>query len=148
MDNDNHAVVWLDHSEAKVFRFEQDEEAEVHIHSHTSLQRLHHRQGGWEAGGNPPDDREFFARIAGALEHAGGAVIAGPGNAKSALKEFLDRTRPHLAARVFVAEIADTHPGTHALLALARRYFGSGATQSPDPLRSAAVESSAPGRGP
>jgi hypothetical protein len=41
-----HAVVWVDHSEAKVFRFSGDEDS--------SLQRLHHRREGWEAGGNPP----------------------------------------------------------------------------------------------
>jgi len=51
----HHAVVWLDHSEAKVFRFGADEESEVDMHSHTSLQRLHHGRDGWEAGGNPPD---------------------------------------------------------------------------------------------
>jgi stalled ribosome rescue protein Dom34 len=125
VDHDHHAVVWLDHSEAKIFRFASDEEAEVQVHSHTSLQRLHHRAGGWEAGGNPPDDTEFFERIAGALDHTGGTVITGPGNAKSALKEFLDRARPHLASRVFAVEGADAHPGTHALLALGRRYFGA-----------------------
>jgi len=50
-----HAVVWLDHSEAKVFRFDGAEKSEADIHSHTSLQRLHHRRTGWEAGGNPPN---------------------------------------------------------------------------------------------
>jgi hypothetical protein len=56
-----HAVVWVDHSAAKVFRFSGDEESEVDIHSHATLQRLHHSRGGWEAGGNPPEHAEFFA---------------------------------------------------------------------------------------
>ncbi len=132
MDQNYHAVVWLDHSEAKIFRFAQNEDTEFHIHAHTSLQRLHHRRNGWEAGGNPPVDTEFFERIAGALDHMGGTVITGPGNAKSALKEFLDHTRPELASRVFAVEVADAHPGTHALLALGRRYF-SPLPQSPAP---------------
>lgn len=71
MNDVYHAVVWLDHSEAKVFRFDGAEESEVDIHSHSSLQRLHHRRDGWEAGGNPPDDTEFFQRIIGALDHTG-----------------------------------------------------------------------------
>jgi hypothetical protein len=58
MNDLNHAIVWIDHSEAKVCRFGATDDSEVEVHSHTSLQRLHHRQGGWEAGGNPPDDGE------------------------------------------------------------------------------------------
>ncbi len=131
-----HAVVWLDHSEAKVLRFSEDEESEVDVHSHTSLQRLHHRRTGWEAGGNPPDDTEFFERILKTLDHTGGTVITGPGNAKSALKAFLDHARPNCASRVFTVETLD-HPAADALadalLALGRRYFKSAVpAQSPD----------------
>ena len=120
----HHAVVWLDHSEAKVLRFGPDEESEVHMHSHTSLQRLHHRRDGWEAGGNPPDDAEFFQRILGALDHSEGTVITGPGNAKSALKAYIDHHRPEGAARVFAVEGQD-HPAADALLALGREFFKS-----------------------
>jgi stalled ribosome rescue protein Dom34 len=122
MDLVHHAVVWLDHTEAKVFRFDGVGESEVNIHSHASLQRLHHRPEGWEAGGNPPDDTEFFQRIIGALDHSGNTVITGPGNAKAALKAFMDRHRPDLASRVLASETLD-HPSTELLLALGRRYF-------------------------
>jgi stalled ribosome rescue protein Dom34 len=117
-----HAVVWLDHTEAKVFRFDGAEESEVDIHTHTSLQRLHHRREGWEAGGNPPDDTEFFKRIIGALDHTGNTIITGPGNAKTALKTFIDHHRPELASRVLAAETLD-HASPELLLALGRRYF-------------------------
>jgi stalled ribosome rescue protein Dom34 len=130
--NSHHAVVWLDHTEAKVFRFNGDENSEIDLHSHTSLQRLHHRGGGLEAGDNPPQDSEFFKRIIGALDHTGGTVITGPGNTKLALKAFLDHHRPDLAAHVFAVETLD-HPGTESLLALGHRYFtGSAATHTPD----------------
>ena len=119
-----HAVVWVDHSAAKVFRFSGDEESEVDIHSHASLQSLHHRRGGWEAGGNLPEQAEFFQRIAGALDHAGGTVVTGPGNAKVELKTYLDEQRPDVASRVFAVETLD-HPAADALFALGRRYFKS-----------------------
>ena len=122
MSNICHAVVWVDHSEARVFRFGEEDDSEVDIHSHTSLQRLHHTREGWEAGGNPPDDKEFFTRIIGALDHAGGTVITGPGNAKTALKAFIDGHRPALATRVLAVEPLD-RPDSAALLALGRRYF-------------------------
>ncbi len=121
MSDGYHAVVWLDHSEAKVFRFDGAEKSEADIHSHTSLQRLHHRRTGWEAGGNPPEDTEFFERIISALDHPGGTVITGPGNAKSAFKAFLDHARPNIASHV-VAVVDLDHPTADALLALGRRY--------------------------
>jgi stalled ribosome rescue protein Dom34 len=132
MSDQNHAIVWIDHSEARILRFGAGDVFETDVHSHTSLQRLHHSRTGWEAGGNPPDDTEFFKRILGALEqsggavgHPGGTVITGPGNAKSALKTFLDRVWPGVPARVFAVESED-HPEAAALLALGRRYFPAG----------------------
>jgi hypothetical protein len=101
VSNIYHAVVWLDHTEAKVFRFDGAAESEVDIHTHTSLERLHHRREGWEAGGNPPDDTEF---------------------SKTALKTFIDHHRPELASRVLAAETLD-HASPQLLLALGRRYF-------------------------
>lgn len=122
MSDINHAIVWLDHSQAKLFLFRADEESRINIHSHTSLQRLHHRHTGWEAGGNPPDDTEFFHRISEALDHAGGTVLSGPGNAKLALKTYLDQHRPDLAPRVSVVDSLDD-PTADAMLDRGRQYF-------------------------
>lgn len=122
MSNTKHAIVWIDHQEARIFRFGDEESPEIDVHSHTSLQRLHHRRTGWEAGGNPPDDTEFFKRILDALDDAGGTIITGPGNAKTALKEFLDRARPASASRVFAIETLH-QPDAEALRAMGRRQF-------------------------
>jgi stalled ribosome rescue protein Dom34 len=84
---------------------------------------LHHSRTGWEAGGNAPDDTEFFGRINGALEDSEGTVIAGPGNAKSALKAFLDHARPNVASHVLAVETIEDLPGADTLHALGRRYF-------------------------
>jgi len=46
----HHAIVWIDHREAKVYRFSERDEPPVQVNAHNSLQRLHHRHGGWEAG--------------------------------------------------------------------------------------------------
>jgi len=126
VSNDYHAVVWVNHAEAKVCRFKGNEESESDVHSHTSLQRLHHRATGWEAGGNTPDDTEFFKRIHGALEHSESTVIAGPGNAKSELKSYLDRLNPDVVSQVSTVETMGDHPADGALLELGRRYFDSG----------------------
>jgi stalled ribosome rescue protein Dom34 len=129
MNHAYHAIVWIDHREAKVCRFSANDDAEVQINAHTSLQRLHHRHGGWEAGGNPPQDTEFFRRIAATLHHIAGIVVAGPGNAKSAFKKFLDDLHPDVASHVFAVETADH--GDQALLALGRGYFHLNDTPAP-----------------
>ncbi len=130
MNGFHHALVWMDHSEAKVFRFSGDEETQVDVHSHTSLQHLHHRATGWEAGGNRPDDTEFYERIIGTLDPTGAILITGPGNSKVIFKAFLDHFRPSVAARVCALETLDL-PGADALLALVRRYFKGGTSKSP-----------------
>ena len=118
----HHAIVWIDHREAKVYRFTRDDESEVQVNSHTSLQRLHHRRGGWEAGGNLQDDSEFFRRVAETLGETAGIVVTGPGNAKSAFKSYMDHLRPNLASQVFTVEAID-HPDEESLLALGREHF-------------------------
>ena len=132
MNGFHHALIWIDHSEAKVFRFSDHEETRVDVHSHTSLQRLHHRATGWEAGGNPPDYTEFYQRILGTLDPTGAILITGPGSSKVNFKAFLDHSRPSVAARVCAMETLD-QPGADALLALVRRYF-KGDIQSQSPM--------------
>ena len=47
MTNGYHAVIWINHAEAKICRFSANQESEVDLHSHTSLQGLHHSRTGW-----------------------------------------------------------------------------------------------------
>ena len=116
------AIVWIDHQEAKVYRFNGSDASELKVHSHTSLQRLHHRRGGWEAGGNPPEDGEFFHRIAGTLEGTGDLLITGPGNAMWAFKTYMERLHPEHASQIHTLETGD-YPGDEALLALGRTHL-------------------------
>ncbi len=141
MNNIHHAIVWIDHSEATVSRFRGSDESDVDVHSHASLQRLHHRRTGWEAGGNMPEDTEFYQRIVAALDGEGGVLITGPGNAKLAFKAFLDQHRPTVSSRVVAIETT-LQPVPAELRALGRRYF-AGPVASP-----AADETAAPDTGP
>ncbi|MGD0504613.1 MAG: hypothetical protein ABSD02_17880 [Steroidobacteraceae bacterium] len=118
----HHALVWIDHQEAKVYRFAGDDESEMNVNSRTSLQRLHHRREGWEAGGNPPENSDFFRRVAGTLGQTAGILVTGPGNAKSAFKVYMDHLRPYHASQVFTVETID-QPSDEALLSLGREHF-------------------------
>jgi stalled ribosome rescue protein Dom34 len=134
----HHAIVWIDHREAKVYRFSERDEPPVQVNAHNSLQRLHHRHGGWEAGGNPLQDGEFFGRVAGTLDQAGQILVTGPGDAKLAFKTYLDQHRPDSAAQVLTLERAD-YPGDEALLALGREHVRFPVTEAHSRPRSPVV---------
>jgi stalled ribosome rescue protein Dom34 len=131
----HYAIVWIDHREAKVYRFACYDEPPLKVNSHNSLQRLHHRRGGWEAGGNPTEDHEFFGRIAGTLDQTAQILVTGPGDAKLAFKAYMDQLRPHDASQVMIVEMIN-HPGDEALYALGREHFHVEA--SPEPQKVAA----------
>ena len=116
-----HAIVWIDHREANVFHLSSTEETKVVINSHTSVQRLHHK-GLADGGTHQPVDTGFFVRIASALNHTGGTLIAGPGEAKFEFERYLRQNRPDLAAQVHRLE-ATEHGGDAGLIALAREHF-------------------------
>lgn len=121
MSAQRHAIVWVDHQEARIFQIDAAEPSRIDIHSHVSVQRLHHRQNP-DPRAPPPVDTEFYDRIAAALDHAGGTLITGPGNAKYELDAYLRQARPGLATKVN-AENLRTHPGDAALVAIAARTF-------------------------
>ena len=118
----HHAIVWIDHREAKVYRFVGNDESQVQVNSHNSLQRLHHRRSGWEAGSGLPEDGEFFGRVAATLDQSAGILVIGPGDARLAFKTYLVHLHPNQAPQVHTVEMIDP-PGDEALLALGRDYF-------------------------
>lgn len=116
-----HGLVWIDHREADVFRFDETSDTKVVINSHTSVQRLHH-QNRPEASEREPADTEFFARIVSALDRTAGLMIAGPGEARHDFERYVRRNRPDLGAHVHGVDTVG-HPDREELIALARDHF-------------------------
>jgi stalled ribosome rescue protein Dom34 len=116
-----HAIVWMNHNAAEVFRIDTGEDSKRVVNSHTSLQGLHHL-GPADGGEHHAVDADYFTRIASALNHVGGILLAGPGQARFELGRFLGKTRPDLAAHMHELDIPG-HPGDAALVALAREHF-------------------------
>ncbi len=108
-----HAIVWIDHREARIFHFNETDAERIVVHSH------HARSTG---SGHHGVDREFVQRVTSELTHTGAILITGPANAKLELRGFLVEHRPDLAQRISGVEPLD-HPSDGALLALARRFF-------------------------
>ncbi len=116
-----YAIVWINHNAAEIFRINALEQSKLVVNSHTSTQSLHHR-GDDNGSHDHPVDTEYFSRIASTLNHVGGTLLAGPGEARFELGRFLGETRPDLAAHAHELDTA-THPGDAGLVAMARDYF-------------------------
>lgn len=119
--NHYHALVWIDHREAKVFHFNDSDAQKELVRSQHPNQHLHHKAN--ERGsGHAPVDKEFLSRVATALESAGAVLITGPGSAKTELDTYIKSKAPALAQRISGIETLD-HPTDGALVALGRKFF-------------------------
>jgi stalled ribosome rescue protein Dom34 len=118
-----HAVVWLDHHEAKIFQFNSAEAEAAHVLPAKPHVHLHHHHGG-DTDGRAKPDMNFYRDIAKALAPAGEILICGPSQAKLELAKFLEQHEPAIHKRVAGVETVD-HPSDPQIVAHARTYFRS-----------------------
>jgi stalled ribosome rescue protein Dom34 len=121
MTDHYHALVWIDHREAKVFQFDATDVERTSIRSSHPDQHIHHKANSGDSG-HASVDKEFLKRVAAALSHAGAILITGPANAKTELAHYIEQTQPNLAQRISGVEALD-HPSDGELIALARTFF-------------------------
>jgi stalled ribosome rescue protein Dom34 len=117
-----HAVVWLDHAEARIFEFSADAVERKRIPNKHAA-HLHHKAGVIGAGKASVDDG-YLKHVAEGLADTGEVLVVGPGNAKLELIRYLHRHAPQLEKRIVGVETAD-HPSDGQLVAHARKYFNA-----------------------
>jgi DNA-binding MurR/RpiR family transcriptional regulator len=116
-----HAVVWIDHSQARIFHIGLAGEDEVTLHPHLQTKHLHHKANSIGSGHAAPD-KAFLAQITSALSDAGEILIIGPAGAKTELAKYLREQHPTIGERVVAVEAAD-HPTDGEIVAYAKRHF-------------------------
>ena len=116
-----HAIVWLDHREARIISFSLGASTEFEVHAHNPDQHIHHKAGSIGSG-HAADDHQFFDDIVASLVGIHEVLIAGPGNAKTAFQTYVGERHANLADRVVGIETLD-HPTDPELLAHARKSF-------------------------
>ena len=116
-----HAVVWIDHRQARVFHVGLTGADEMTLHPHLPTRHLHHKANTIGSGHAAPDT-EFLAEVASALADAGEILILGPAGAKTELAKFLREKHAPIGARIAAVEAAD-HPTDGQIVAYARRHF-------------------------
>jgi stalled ribosome rescue protein Dom34 len=121
MSTHYHALVWIDHREAKIFQFDAADVDHTTVRSTHPHQHIHHKANAGDSG-HAPLDKEYLKHVAAALATAGAILITGPAGAKTELATYIKQTQPKLAERISGVEALD-HPTDGALVDFARRFF-------------------------
>lgn len=124
-----HALVWIDHHEARVFHFNADAVDHLNVHPSNPHSHIHHKANSIGSG-HAAEDQAFFHAVVNAIANAGALLITGPANAKHELMKHIEHHDPKLALRVSAVETVD-HPTDAALVAHARKYFRAADRMTP-----------------
>lgn len=116
-----HAVVWLDHREARVIDFSSDDVHKAVVRSHAGHRQVHHRSGS-VSGTHLQDDQKFFDEVIAAVGDAKEVLVVGPGQTKAGFRHFVDDRHRDFGRRIVGVESLD-HPSDGELLNFARKYF-------------------------
>ncbi|WP_036258950.1 hypothetical protein [Methylocapsa aurea] len=129
MTEHNHAAVWIDHREARVFHFNAEEVDATVIHPHGKHLHIHHRTDAIGSG-DAVEDQAFLQDVVKAIGGSKAVLITGPGMAKTALVKHIARRDPKMMEAIAGVETVD-HPTDGALVAHARAYFKAADRLSP-----------------
>ncbi|WP_295996911.1 translational machinery protein [Rugamonas sp.] len=113
----NHAVVWLDQTEAHVIHFTRDA-AESEVVKTTSQ----HQKAGVVGNNRAEEDTTYMDEVATAITASKEILIVGPGMEKLSFMRHLTKHHGDTAEKVISVETVD-HPNDAQLLAYARKYF-------------------------
>ncbi|MDO8839183.1 MAG: translational machinery protein [Parvibaculum sp.] len=116
-----HAVVWIDHHEARILDFNADDAHTTAVQLKHAASRGHSKLGG-RASWRESEDTDYFDEVAANLDGIGEILIVGPANAKLGFLKRLQTKHAALAGRVVGVETVD-HPTGGELLKYARAYF-------------------------
>jgi stalled ribosome rescue protein Dom34 len=117
----------MDSREAHVFRFNAEDVEQERLKAHMPFRKVHHKAGVIGAG-RAAADLDFFDRIIDSLRGSQEWILAGPGQAKEALLNYLEKYKSldgHVAglcSRLARVEPTD-HPTDGELLKHARQAF-------------------------
>ena len=116
-----HAVIWIDHREARVFHFNPTDVDKLVIHPHDPTHHIHHKANAIGSG-RAAEDEDFYHSVVEAVADAGAILITGPANAKTELVKHIHHRDAALMGRIKGIETVD-HPTDGELVAHARKYF-------------------------
>jgi stalled ribosome rescue protein Dom34 len=129
MSTHNHAIIWIDHREARIFHFNRIEADSQVLHPHNPHTHIHHKANSIGSG-HAAEDQAFFRDIAAAIGGVQAFLVTGPANAKTEFVKHLHRHNHDLIEKLAGVETVD-HPSDGQLLDYARRYFKAADLMTP-----------------
>ena len=117
----SHAVVWIDHAQARVLHFDGDTSRVQVVLPEGGTPHLHHKANSSDSG-HLPENQVYLHAVGQALAGADSVLVTGPANAKVDRMKHIARHDPLLLAKVSEVQTVD-HPSDGQLLELARRHF-------------------------
>ena len=118
-----HAVVWIDHREARVFHFNPTDVEKLVLHPDHPTKHIHHKANSIGSG-HVAADNEFLHAVAQAVADAGAVLITGPASTKAELVKHIDQHDHALMKLIAGVETVD-HPSDAQLVAFARHYLAA-----------------------
>jgi stalled ribosome rescue protein Dom34 len=119
-----HAVVWLDHLQARIFHLGLSGTDEVILHPQMPTRHIHHKANSIGSG-HVHESEEFLSHVLDAVRDAGEILILGPSGAKIELAKYIREQNPKVGSRIVAVESAD-HPTDGEIVAYAKRHFKIG----------------------
>ena len=116
-----HAVIWIDHREARVSHFNAEDVERLVLHPDHPTRHIHHKANSIGSG-HASADHDYLHAVAESVADAGAVLITGPANAKTELVEHIRVHDPQLTKLVVGVETVD-HPSDSQLVAQAKKYF-------------------------
>ena len=121
MSDHFHAVVYIDHREALIFEFAENDVTEHRVRPKDREGNLHHKAGS-VGSGHEHNDKAYFLAVATALKPSHEILIVGHGTEKAEFAHFVRDHVPALAPRIMGVETMDS-PSHGEIVAFARKFF-------------------------
>jgi stalled ribosome rescue protein Dom34 len=116
-----HAVIWIDHRQARVFHFNLLEQDQEKFHPHNASVHVHHKAS-TVGSGHETMEPAFMKEVIAAVSAAGEILVIGPGTAKGEFMSYIEKHDPKFKAKVLGVETVD-HPTDGQIVAYARKFF-------------------------
>jgi stalled ribosome rescue protein Dom34 len=128
MQHHFHAVVWIDHLQARIFHLGLSGLDEVVLHPHLPARHIHHKANS-TGSGHVHESAKFLKQVLDAVKDAGKILILGPAGTKIELAGYIRQHDPQVGGRIVAVEAAD-HPSDAQIIAYAKRHFRIGIPRS------------------
>jgi len=116
-----HAIVWIDHREARVFHLGLTGVERQVLHPEHPTRHIHHKAN-CIGSGHAAADHEYLQAVTELIADAGSILVAGPANAKTELIKHIEQRAPHLMQSIVGVETVD-HPSDPQLIDFAMKHF-------------------------